>query len=117
MMKNKSYNVTDHYEALEMPMSQESPTHPGVEPAVRTWPRIGAFSYGFGRGEIDRLVRDFGRVGLSAVQLGRDLLEEAVEHPETIAATRAALDEAGIVGCAVISKAGHRWDQYVQSGG
>jgi sugar phosphate isomerase/epimerase len=86
-------------------MSQESPTHPGVEPAVSTWPRIGAFSYGFGRGEIDRLVAEFGQAGLSAVQLGRGLLEEAVERPETITVIRTALDEAGIV---VAGLAGYR---------
>jgi sugar phosphate isomerase/epimerase len=69
------------------------------------WPRLGAFSYGYGRGEWDRLCRDFERFGLGAVQIGQDLLDEALENPAGLAATRRRLAEAGIV---VAGLAGYR---------
>lgn len=69
------------------------------------WPRFGAFSYDHGAGEWDRLVTDFDRFGLEAVQLGTDLLDECLDHPDSAATRRAHLEEHGI---RVTALAGYR---------
>jgi sugar phosphate isomerase/epimerase len=69
------------------------------------WPRFGAFSYDFTRGELDRMIAAFCEAGLSAVQLGGDLLNELLEQPALIPETRAKLDAAGID---VVALAGYR---------
>ncbi|MDP9380837.1 MAG: sugar phosphate isomerase/epimerase [Chloroflexota bacterium] len=43
------------------------------------WPRLGNFSYDFRQGELDRMIEGFARSGLTAVQLGGALLDEALE--------------------------------------
>jgi sugar phosphate isomerase/epimerase len=53
-------------------------TFDGLEPAF-DWPRFGAFSYGLG--EWPRLAETFARRGLEAVQLGTELLEDALDDP------------------------------------
>lgn len=74
-------------------------------PPTQAWPRLGNFSYDFRRGELDRLITTFTSQGLGAVQLGGDLLDEALENPESIPAIRGRLDEAGIT---VAALAGYR---------
>ncbi len=69
------------------------------------WPHFGAFSYDFGRGETDLLISRFGELGLTAVQWGRELLDELLEEPEKVKPTLAALDAAGIE---VVGLAGYR---------
>jgi sugar phosphate isomerase/epimerase len=78
---------------------------PQIAGPVVAWPRMGAFSYDFGRGELERMIDAFRTAGLSAVQLGSGLLDEALENPAAAAATRAQLDAAGI---AVAGLAGYR---------
>jgi sugar phosphate isomerase/epimerase len=51
-----------------------------LEPGV-DWPRFGAFSYDFAAGEWNRLQEAFTRLGLEWVQLGGDLLVEALADP------------------------------------
>lgn len=80
-----------------------------VFPALRkngtSWPQIGAFSYGFKRGEWDRMIKTFKDCGLTAVQIGSDLLEEALENPAEIPALRQKLEQNGITVAAI---AGYR---------
>ena len=73
--------------------------------AAAPWPRVGAFSYDFERGELDALIDGFRRHGLTAVQLGRGLLDEALDDPARIAPMRAALAANGIE---VVGLAGYR---------
>ncbi len=73
--------------------------------APPVWPRLGIFTYDFGRGEWDRVIDTCVRFGLAAVQLGGELLEECLEQPETIDAVVARLDDAGI---AIVALAGYR---------
>lgn len=60
------------------------------------WPRFGAFSYGLGKDQLPDLIARFSAMGLTGVQLGSDLLDDALAHPETIPATVGALHAAGI---------------------
>ncbi|HVC82709.1 MAG TPA: sugar phosphate isomerase/epimerase family protein [Chloroflexota bacterium] len=60
------------------------------------WPRIGAFSYGFERDQLQPLITGFTRHGLSAVQLGSGLLDQALEDPAARAEIRALLEANGI---------------------
>ena len=53
---------------------------PGLEPGV-DWPRFGVFSYDFEAGEWNRLQQALTRLGLEWVQLGGDLLLEALDDP------------------------------------
>jgi sugar phosphate isomerase/epimerase len=53
-------------------------------PSPDTWPRLGIFTYDFGRGEWDRLAETCRVMGLRAVQLGHPLLEECLDRPEKI---------------------------------
>jgi sugar phosphate isomerase/epimerase len=53
---------------------------PDLETRV-SWPRFGAFSYDFAAGEWDRLARTFAELGLEAVVLGGELLQEALDDP------------------------------------
>jgi L-ribulose-5-phosphate 3-epimerase len=69
------------------------------------WPRLGIFTYDFGRGEWDRLIETCRGFGLRAVQLGQPLLEECLKHPERIAELRARLESAGL---SVAGLAGYR---------
>jgi sugar phosphate isomerase/epimerase len=59
------------------------------------WPRVGAFSYDFD-GPLDALVEAFQVNGLTAVQIGRGLLDEAKADPNRAREIRAAFEEAGI---------------------
>lgn len=73
---------------------------PGLEGA-RAWPVFGAFSYGFAAGRWDGLGEAFRRLGLQAVQLGGELLEECLVNPD--AATP--LDAYGVE---IVALAGYR---------
>lgn len=73
--------------------------------ASSAWPRFGAFSYEHADGEWERLVADFDRLGLQAVQLGSELLDECLADPGSASERRAFLDEHGI---AVAGLAGYR---------
>lgn len=70
-----------------------------------SWPRLGAFSYEHGAGEWERLAADFDGLGLQAVQLGSELLDECLADPSSAVERRALLDEHGI---AVAGLAGYR---------
>jgi sugar phosphate isomerase/epimerase len=59
---------------------------------VGQWPRLGAFSYGFERGELARMIDTFRTLGLSVVQLGGPLLDDALDDPQEV---RDALEGAG----------------------
>lgn len=69
------------------------------------WPRVGAFSYGFERGQLDALIEGFARQGLSAVQLGSGLLDQALEDPAARTEIRERLEANGI---AIAGLAGYR---------
>jgi L-ribulose-5-phosphate 3-epimerase len=69
------------------------------------WPRFGAFSYDFPRGQWDRLCASFHELRLEAVQLGDELLDELLEQPEAMRPARARLDEQGLT---VTALAGYR---------
>jgi sugar phosphate isomerase/epimerase len=69
------------------------------------WPRLGIFTYDFGRGEWDRLLETCRSFGLRAVQLGHPLLEECLEQPERIPDIRSRLEDAGVT---VAALAGYR---------
>ncbi|MCS7219948.1 MAG: sugar phosphate isomerase/epimerase family protein [Anaerolineae bacterium] len=69
------------------------------------WPRLGAFSREFQRGEWQRLIERFRELGLSAVQLSGELLLEALNHPSAVPSLRAQLEENGIT---VVGLAGYR---------
>jgi sugar phosphate isomerase/epimerase len=60
------------------------------------WPRFGAFSYDFQRGQLDQLISSFQEVGLTAVQLGQGLLDEAIDDPQLARITRQKLADAAI---------------------
>jgi len=60
---------------------------------VGQWPRLGAFSYDFKRGELARMIDTFHTLGLSVVQLGGALLDDALENPQAV---RSELEGAGI---------------------
>jgi sugar phosphate isomerase/epimerase len=77
---------------------------PALEPVAR-WPRLGAFSYDFRAGEWDRLVATFAGLGLEAVQLGGELLEQCLAQPESAERIRATLESAGM---RVVGVAGYR---------
>jgi len=64
--------------------------------ATSDWPRFGAFSYDFQRGQIDRLIASFQAIGLVAVQLGQGLLDEAIDDPALASVTGRKLEEGGI---------------------
>jgi sugar phosphate isomerase/epimerase len=69
------------------------------------WPRLGIFTYDFGRGEWDALAETCRLAGLQAVQLGAPVLDECVERPEQIDAVVEPLEEAGI---SIAALAGYR---------
>jgi sugar phosphate isomerase/epimerase len=68
-----------------------SPAH--ADPA---WPRMGAFSYGFERDQLEPLIEGFARHGLSAVQLGTGLLDRALEDSAARTEIRKLLEGNGI---------------------
>ena len=68
-------------------------------------PRLGIFTYEFGRGEWERLIETCRRFGLRAVQLGNPLLEECLEEPDRIESLVSLLDAEGIV---IAALAGYR---------
>jgi L-ribulose-5-phosphate 3-epimerase len=74
-------------------------------PRDADWPRLGMFTYDFGRGEWDRLIEVCRGFGLSAVQLGKELLDECLEEPDRVPEIRAALEDAGV---RVVALAGYR---------
>jgi sugar phosphate isomerase/epimerase len=69
------------------------------------WPRFGAFSYDHAAGEWERLVSDFNRLGLEAVQLGTGLLDECLDDADAAAKRRRYLEDHGI---RVAALAGYR---------
>jgi sugar phosphate isomerase/epimerase len=73
--------------------------------ATDAWPRFGAFSYEHAKDEWDRLVGDFARLGLTAVQLGGELLDECLDDPDAGEARCTYLEEQGI---AIAGLAGYR---------
>jgi sugar phosphate isomerase/epimerase len=70
-----------------------------------TWPRFGAFSYDFTRGQWRELATAFGRLGLGAVQLGSELLDECLDDGEAATRGRATLEEQGLQ---IVALAGYR---------
>jgi L-ribulose-5-phosphate 3-epimerase len=77
---------------------------PALEPEL-LWPRFGAFSYEFGAGEWERLGETFRQLGLEAVQLGSELLDECLANPDRIEHGRATLAEHGV---SIAALAGYR---------
>ena len=69
------------------------------------WPRFGAFSYDFGHRQIEELATAFERLGLRAVQLGSELLDECLSDPLAARRHREVLDAHGI---RVAALAGYR---------
>ena len=63
--------------------------------ADQHWPRFGAFSYDFQRGQLDQLISSFQKTGLTAVQLGQGLLDEAIDDPRLVPVARRKLADAG----------------------
>lgn len=86
---------TAPHELVARDLSFTRSCFPGLEPAQR-WPRLGAFSYDFGRGELERLATTLGGYGLEAVQLGTELLDECLERPENAETTRSELADQGL---------------------
>jgi sugar phosphate isomerase/epimerase len=60
------------------------------------WPRIGAFSRDFGKGEWEQLAETFARLGLELTQLDGALLEESILDPATASEGRTVLESRGI---------------------
>src|SRR6266511_5286937 len=60
------------------------------------WPRLGIFTYDFGRGEWGRVIDTCRRLGLASLQLGGPLLEECLEKPDGIGSVVELLEDAGI---------------------
>ncbi|MGH2408937.1 MAG: sugar phosphate isomerase/epimerase family protein [Chloroflexota bacterium] len=85
-------------------MISEANTDIAAETSL-TWPRIGAFSYGFERGQLQQLIEGFTRHGLSAVQLGSGLLDQALEDSAARTEIRARLEANGI---SIAGLAGYR---------
>jgi len=69
------------------------------------WPQVGAFSYDFKRGELGSLIKCFKDMGLSAVQIGSEILQEALDDPAASPTMRTRLEENGIK---VAALAGYR---------
>jgi sugar phosphate isomerase/epimerase len=74
-------------------------------PGAADPPRLGIFTYDFGRGEWDRLVETCRRLGLRAVQLGTAMLDECLDEPERVAGIVERLAGEGI---AIAALAGYR---------
>jgi L-ribulose-5-phosphate 3-epimerase len=60
------------------------------------WPRLGAFSRDFGRGEWEQLAETFTRLGLELTQLDGPLLDESLDDPASAAEGRAVLESRGL---------------------
>jgi sugar phosphate isomerase/epimerase len=60
------------------------------------WPRLGAFSRDFGKGEWSQLGETFARLGLELTQLDGALLEESLDDPVAASEGRAVLESHGI---------------------
>lgn len=86
-------------------MDEDAPNGSALRARAATWPQIGAFSTGWGRGMVEDMARAFRDAGLSAVQLSDELLAEAVDDPTKIPAMRDALDAHGVK---VVALAGYR---------
>ena len=69
------------------------------------WPRFGAFSYDFARGQSRSMAETFGRLGLVAVQLGSELLDECLDDQHAAHELRTTLDEHDL---AITALAGYR---------
>ena len=78
-------------------------TNPTKNEQQRHWPLVGAFSYEFA--DLERLITSFKQYGLSAVQLGKPLLDKALANPDYIAEIRSKLEENGIT---IAALAGYR---------
>ena len=68
---------------------------PALDGALR-WPRLGAFSRDFGRGEWEQLAQTFARLGLELAQLDGALLDDCLENPDSAVAGRAVLESRGM---------------------
>jgi hexulose-6-phosphate isomerase len=68
---------------------------PGLDGAS-PWPRLGAFSRDFGRGEWEQLAQTFARLGLRVTQLDGALLDGCLEDPDSALAGRSVLESRGI---------------------
>jgi sugar phosphate isomerase/epimerase len=77
---------------------------PGL-PRQVDWPRLGIFTYEFGRGQWRRLIETCRELGLQAVQLGDPMLSECLEDPGRIESVIEPLREEGI---AIAALAGYR---------
>jgi sugar phosphate isomerase/epimerase len=76
-----------------------------VFPALKSsqpWPVLGGFPWEFKHGDLDKFIEGFRRVGLSCVQLGGELMEEALDDPDKV---HSRLESAGI---SIIGIAGYR---------
>ena len=91
-------------ELVKRDLSFARATFPGLEVDI-PWPRLGAFSYGFGAGQWERLGEAFAGLGLEAVQVGAELLEECVADPARISG---AIDALGAHGVSVPALGGYR---------
>ena len=60
------------------------------------WPRLGAFSRDFGRGEWEQLGETFSRLGLALTQLDGALLDESLDDPAIASQGRAVVEARGV---------------------
>ena len=60
------------------------------------WPRLGAFSRDFGKGEWEQLGETFAHLGLELTQLDGALLDQSLEDPAAASEGRAVLESRGI---------------------
>ena len=77
---------------------------PGLGRELR-WPRFGAISHERDDRSWEHLVDDLRRAGLESVYVGRGLLDDCFDDPESAASRRASLEEHGI---AITGIAGYR---------
>src|SRR5262245_1506838 len=64
-------------------------------PALRdkvTWPQVGTFSWGFKGDDLDHMIERFKAYDLTAVQISREMLQDALAHPVSTPNHRAKLE-------------------------
>jgi sugar phosphate isomerase/epimerase len=91
-------------ELVRRDLSFARATFPSLSVDLR-WPRLGAFSYDFKAGEWVRMADAFAGLGLEAVQVGSELLDECLAEPDRIEPAVATLAARGI---SVAGLAGYR---------
>jgi sugar phosphate isomerase/epimerase len=62
-----------------------------------TWPQVGTFSWGFKLNDLDRMIERFKEYGLTAVQIAREMLQDALDQPDAIPGIQTKLEANGIV--------------------